>query len=132
MSHGGHPNRKPMHPQYVANIVDAIAAEDAIFSSDVGMPTVWAARYLTMNGKRRLLGSFNHGSMANAMPQAIGAQLALPLPPSCHLSGDGGLSNISSEPPIACILCYSNSRAYNSESQSLDWPWPFGPESNQQ
>ena len=57
-----------MHPQYVAKIVDEIAADDAIFCCDVGTPTVWAARYLTMNGKRRLLGSFNHGSMANAMP----------------------------------------------------------------
>src|SRR6478736_3495446 len=74
----GHPGRKPMHPQYVAKIVDEIAAEDATFSCDVGTPTVWAARYLTMNGKRRLLGSFNHGSMANAMPQAIGAQFAFP------------------------------------------------------
>jgi pyruvate dehydrogenase (quinone) len=74
----GRPGHKPMHPQYVARVVDELAAEDAIFSCDVGTPTVWAARYLTMNGKRRLLGSFNHGSMANAMPQAIGAQLAFP------------------------------------------------------
>jgi pyruvate dehydrogenase (quinone) len=88
----GHPGRKPMHPQYVAKIVDEIAAEDAIFSCDVGTPTVWAARYLTMNGKRRLLGSFNHGSMANAMPQAIGAQLALPGRQVVTFSGDGGLS----------------------------------------
>jgi pyruvate dehydrogenase (quinone) len=80
----GHPGRKPMHPQYVAKIVDKIAAEDAIFSCDVGTPTVWAARYLTMNGKRRLLGSFNHGSMANTMPQAIGAQL---LAPACEPEG---------------------------------------------
>src|SRR6266436_3543550 len=60
----GHPGRKPMHPQYVAKVVDEVAADDAIFTCDVGTPTVWAARYLTMNGKRRLLGSFNHGSMA--------------------------------------------------------------------
>src|SRR5882724_2466435 len=64
---------KPIHPQYVARVVDELAAEDAVFSCDVGTPTVWAARYLKMNGRRRLLGSFNHGSMANAMPQAIGA-----------------------------------------------------------
>ena len=88
----GHPGRKPMHPQYVARVVDELAADDTIFSCDVGTPTVWAARYLTMNGKRRLLGSFNHGSMANAMPQAIGAQLAFPGRQVVTFSGDGGLS----------------------------------------
>jgi pyruvate dehydrogenase (quinone) len=88
----GHPGRKPMHPQYVAKIVDELAADDAIFSCDVGTPTVWAARYLTMNGKRRLLGSFNHGSMANAMPQAIGAQCTFPGRQVITFSGDGGLS----------------------------------------
>jgi pyruvate dehydrogenase (quinone) len=88
----GHPGRKPIHPQYVARMIDEIASEDAIFSCDVGTPTVWAARYLTMNGKRRLLGSFNHGSMANAMPQAIGAQLEFPDRQVVTLSGDGGLA----------------------------------------
>jgi pyruvate dehydrogenase (quinone) len=88
----GRPGHKPMHPQYVARVVDELAAEDAIFSCDVGTPTIWAARYLTMNGKRRLLGSFNHGSMANAMPQAIGAQLAFPGRQVVSLSGDGGFS----------------------------------------
>jgi pyruvate dehydrogenase (quinone) len=88
----GHPGRKPMHPQYVAKVVDELASDDAIFSCDVGTPTVWAARYLTMNGKRRLLGSFNHGSMANAMPQAIGAQLTFPDRQVVTFSGDGGLS----------------------------------------
>ncbi|TOL43301.1 pyruvate dehydrogenase/oxidase PoxB, partial [Vibrio parahaemolyticus] len=63
-----------IHPQYLATKISELAAEDAIFTCDVGTPTVWAARYLKMNGKRRLIGSFNHGSMANAMPQAIGAQ----------------------------------------------------------
>ena len=88
----GHPGRKPMHPQYVAKVVDELAADDAIFLCDVGTPTVWAARYLTMNGKRRLLGSFNHGSMANAMPQALGAQLSFPDRQVVTFSGDGGLS----------------------------------------
>jgi pyruvate dehydrogenase (quinone) len=88
----GHPGRKPIHPQYVAKIVDELATDDAIFSCDVGTPTVWAARYLTMNGKRRLLGSFNHGSMANAMPQAIGVQSAFPGRQVVTFSGDGGLS----------------------------------------
>jgi pyruvate dehydrogenase (quinone) len=88
----GHPGRKPIHPQYVARMIDEVAAEDAIFSCDVGTPTVWAARYLRMNGQRRLLGSFNHGSMANAMPQAIGAQLEFPGRQVVTLSGDGGLA----------------------------------------
>lgn len=88
----GHPGRKPIHPQYVARIVDEIAAKDAIFSCDVGTPTVWAARYLTMNGQRRLVGSFNYGSMANALPQAIGAQLEFPDRQVVTFSGDGGLA----------------------------------------
>jgi pyruvate dehydrogenase (quinone) len=88
----GKPGRKPIHPQYVARMVDELAAEDAIFSCDVGTPTIWAARYLRMNGKRRLLGSFNHGSMANALPQAIGAQVSHPGRQVVSLSGDGGLA----------------------------------------
>lgn len=87
----GEPGRKPIHPQYVARVLDEVAAEDAIFSCDVGTPTLWAARYLRMNGKRRLLGSFTHGSMANALPQAIGAQLSHPDRQVITLSGDGGL-----------------------------------------
>jgi pyruvate dehydrogenase (quinone) len=88
----GEPGRRPIHPQYVARMLDEVAAEDAIFSCDVGTPTIWAARYLTMNGQRRLLGSFNHGSMANALPQAIGAQLSHPGRQVITLSGDGGLA----------------------------------------
>src|SRR5262249_1852847 len=67
----GEPGKKPIHPQYVAKVIDELAANDVVFTCDVGTPTVWAARYLTMNGKRRLLGSFSHGSMAGAVPQAI-------------------------------------------------------------
>jgi pyruvate dehydrogenase (quinone) len=88
----GEPGRKPIHPQYLARLVDELAADDAIFACDVGTTTVWAARYLRMNGRRRLLGSFNHGSMANALPQAIGAQLAYPGRQVVTFSGDGGLS----------------------------------------
>ncbi|WP_250503654.1 MULTISPECIES: ubiquinone-dependent pyruvate dehydrogenase [unclassified Caballeronia] len=83
---------RPIHPQYLTKLVDEIAADDAIFTVDVGTPTLWAARYLTMNGKRQLHGSFNHGSMANAMPQALGAQAARPQRQVVSLSGDGGLS----------------------------------------
>jgi len=88
----GEPGRTPIHPQYVASVLDELAAEDAVFTCDVGTPTVWAARYLHMNGKRRLLGSFNHGSMANALPQAIGAQASHPGRQVIALSGDGGLA----------------------------------------
>src|ERR1700751_6102994 len=88
----GNSNKRPIHPQYVASVLNQLAAEDAVFSCDVGTPTIWAARYLTMNGKRRLLGSFNHGSMANALPQAIGAQVSHPGRQVVALSGDGGLA----------------------------------------
>ncbi len=84
--------RTLIHPQYLARVLDELAAKDAIFSCDVGTPTIWAARYLTMNGKRRLLGSFTHGSMANALPQAIGAQVSHPGRQVISLSGDGGLA----------------------------------------
>ena len=84
--------RKPIHPQYIVRVLDELASEDTIFSCDVGTPTIWAARNLKMNGKRRLLGSFNHGSMANAMPQAIGAQVSHPGRQVVSLSGDGGLA----------------------------------------
>jgi pyruvate dehydrogenase (quinone) len=88
----GVPGRKPIHPQYLTRTLDELAAADEVFTSDVGFPTLWAARYLTMNGKRRLIGSFNHGSMANAMPQALGAQVTHPGRQVISLSGDGGFS----------------------------------------
>jgi pyruvate dehydrogenase (quinone) len=88
----GEPGHTPIHPQYAAKLLDELATEDAVFTCDVGTPTVWAARYLTMNGKRRLLGSFTHGSMANALPQAIGAQAGHPKRQVIALSGDGGLA----------------------------------------
>ena len=88
----GDSGKKPIHPQHVARALDRLAAEDAIFTCDVGTPTIWAARYLTMNGKRRIIGSFTHGSMANAMPQAIGAQVSHPGRQVISMSGDGGLS----------------------------------------
>jgi pyruvate dehydrogenase (quinone) len=86
------PGRKLVHPQQVAKAISDRAAGDAIFTCDVGLPTVWAARYLAMNGKRRLLGSFWHGSMANAMAQAIGAQATYPGRQVISLSGDGGFT----------------------------------------
>ena len=88
----GTPGKPPIHPQHVARVVSELAADDAIFTCDVGEPTVWAARYIKMNGRRRLIGSFNHGSMANAMAQAIGAQSACPGRQVISLSGDGGFA----------------------------------------
>jgi pyruvate dehydrogenase (quinone) len=83
---------KPLHPQFVAQTLSRVAAEDAIFTADVGTPTIWTARYIMTNGKRRIIGSFNHGSMANAMPQALGAQAAFPGRQVVSLSGDGGFT----------------------------------------
>jgi pyruvate dehydrogenase (quinone) len=88
----GRPGTRLIHPQQIAKTISDQAAADAIFTCDVGLPTVWAARYLAMNGKRRLLGSFWHGSMANAMAQAIGAQAASPGRQVISLSGDGGFT----------------------------------------
>jgi pyruvate dehydrogenase (quinone) len=91
------PNSKLIHPQYVTRIVSELAEHDAIFSCDVGTPIAWTARYLKMNGQRRLVGSFNHGSMANAMLQAIGAQAAFPQRQVISLSGDGGFTMMMGE-----------------------------------
>jgi pyruvate dehydrogenase (quinone) len=88
----GSPGRRPIHPQQVVKAISDHAADDTVFTCDVGLPTVWAARYLAMNGKRRLLGSFWHGSMANAMAQTIGAQCAFPGRQVIALSGDGGFA----------------------------------------
>ena len=90
-------NQSPLHPQYVAATVDRLAADDAIFTFDVGTPSIWAARYLRMNGARRLIGSFNHGSMANALPHAIGAQASQPGRQVVALSGDGGIAMLLGE-----------------------------------
>ena len=81
-----------MHPQHVTRVINELAADDAVFTCDVGLPTVGAARYLQMNGRRRLVGSFWHGSMANAMPQALGVQAACPGRQVISLSGDGGFT----------------------------------------
>jgi pyruvate dehydrogenase (quinone) len=116
----GDEKKKGSHPQYVAKVVDELADESAIFSCDVGTPTIWAARYLTMNGKRRLLGSFVHGSMANALPQAIGAQLTHPGRQVVSLSGDGGLAMLMGdllslrqlELPVKIIVFKNNALAF--------------------
>jgi pyruvate dehydrogenase (quinone) len=93
----GDSSSKLIHPQYVASVIDQLASEDAVFTFDVGTPVIWAARYLRMNGKRRLIGSLNHGSMANALPQAIGAQTSHPNRQVITMSGDGGLAMLMGE-----------------------------------
>jgi pyruvate dehydrogenase (quinone) len=87
----------PIHPEYAAKVLDDVAADDAVFTVDTGMNNVWAARYLTPNGRRRVIGSFLHGSMANALPHAIGAQLAYPGRQVISMSGDGGLGMLLGE-----------------------------------
>lgn len=89
--------KSPIHPQYLARLLDEAASDDAIFTADVGSPTVWAARYLTMNGRRRLIGSFTHGSMANALMHGIGAQAAQSDRQVVALAGDGGLAMMLGE-----------------------------------
>ncbi|MBR1224343.1 MULTISPECIES: ubiquinone-dependent pyruvate dehydrogenase [unclassified Bradyrhizobium] len=88
----GTPGHKPIHPQYLARLLSEAASDDAVFTADVGTPTIWAARYLVMNGRRRLLGSWVHGSMANAMAHAIGAQASQPGRQVVSMSGDGGFA----------------------------------------
>jgi len=86
----GKPNA--IHPEFVASVINELAERDAIFTVDTGMCCVWAARYIDGTGERKMLGSFNHGSMANAMPQSIGAALACPDKQIIAFCGDGGLS----------------------------------------
>jgi pyruvate dehydrogenase (quinone) len=113
----GHAGRKPIHPQYMTKLLSEAAADDAVFTCDVGTPTLWAARYLKMTGKRRLIGSFNHGSMANALPQAIGAQAAFPSRQVISMSGDGGftmlmgdiLTLVQMELPVKVVV-FNNSK----------------------
>jgi pyruvate dehydrogenase (quinone) len=88
---------RPIRPEYVAAQLDELAADDAVFTVDTGMCNVWAARYLTPNGRRRVIGSFRHGSMANALPHAVGAQLAAPDRQVVSMSGDGGLAMLLGE-----------------------------------
>ena len=121
----GNPGKTPIHPQYLTQSISDLAAADAVFTCDVGTPTTCAARYLKMNGARRLLGSFNHGTMANAMPQAIGVQATFPTRQVVSLSGDGGFSMLmgdlltlrQAKLPVK-IVVYNNS-AYGFVEQEM-------------
>ena len=87
----------PIHPEYAAHLLNETATKDAIVTADTGMCNVWTARYLDPLGTRRLIGSFLHGSMANALPMALGAQVAYPDRQVVSVSGDGGLSMLLGE-----------------------------------
>ncbi len=87
----------PIHPEYAITLIDEAAADDAIFTADTGMGNVWQARYITPTPERRIIGSLIHGSMANALPQALGAQFAYPGRQVVAIAGDGGLSMLLGE-----------------------------------
>ncbi|MEY2485914.1 MAG: hypothetical protein QOH39_1562 [Verrucomicrobiota bacterium] len=130
----GKPGHKPIHPQYLTRMVDSLAADDAIFAGDVGTPSIWVARYLTMNGKRRLLGSWVHGSMAAAVPLAIGAQLACPGRQVITLSGDGGLtmlmgdllSLVQHKLPVKMVVYNNGSLAFVELEMKAGGVLPYG------
>jgi pyruvate dehydrogenase (quinone) len=124
----------PIHPEYVASILDEEAADDAVFTVDTGMCNVWAARYLTPNGRRRVIGSFVHGSMANAMPQAIGAQFDDPRRQVVSMSGDGGFSMLMGDfltlvqyrLPVKVVLFNNSSLGMVDLEMMVDGLQPYG------
>lgn len=90
-------DHRPVHPEYVASVLDEELADDAVVTVDTGMCNVWAARYISPTGRRRILGSFRHGTMANALPHAIGAAVSQPGRQVVSMSGDGGLTMLLGE-----------------------------------
>ena len=132
----GEPGTSPLHPEYVARVLDEVADEDAIFTVDVGTPSIWAARYLHFNGKRRLIGSWSHGSMACAMPQALGAQAVFPHRQVISMSGDGGLAMLMGELltavqnklPIKIVVFNNHALAFVEVEMMAAGTMPFGTE----
>ncbi len=132
----GTPGKGLIHPQQIAKAISDHAAKDAVFTCDVGLPTVWAARYLTMNGSRRLIGSFSHGSMANALAQGIGAQSAFPGRQVIALSGDGGftmlmgdfLSLVQLGLPVKVVVFNNGALGFVELEQKSTGFLPFGTE----
>ena len=130
----GKPGQRLIHPQQIAKALSDQAADDAIFTCDVGLPVVWAARYLAMNGRRRLLGSFWHGSMANAMAQAIGAQASHPGRQVISLSGDGGFTMLMGDfltlvqhgLPLKVVVFNNGALGYIELEQKATGFLPFG------
>ena len=127
---------KLIHPEYLTKVLSDQAKQDAIFTTDVGTPTVWAARYLEIKKGRRLIGSFNHGSMASAMPQAIGAQLAFPDKQVISLSGDGGFAMMMGDIltiyqynlPVKIIIYNNGSLGFVAMEMKVIGMPPFGTE----
>ena len=132
----GTPGKGLIHPQQIGKAISDHADKDTVFTCDVGLPTVWAARYLAMNGKRRLVGSFWHGSMANAMAQAIGAQAAFPGRQVISLSGDGGfamlmgdfLSLVQLGLPVKVVVFNNGALGFIELEQKSTGFLPFGTE----
>jgi pyruvate dehydrogenase (quinone) len=132
----GTPGKGLIHPQQIAKAINDHAATDAVFTCDVGLPTVWAARYLAMNGSRRLIGSFWHGSMANALAQGIGAQAAFPGRQVVSLSGDGGftmlmgdfLSLVQLGLPVKVVVFNNGALGFIELEQKSTGFLPFGTE----
>jgi pyruvate dehydrogenase (quinone) len=132
----GAPGKRLIHPQQIAKAISDHAATDAVFTCDVGLPTVWAARYLAMNGSRRLIGSFWHGSMANALAQGIGAQAAFPGRQVVSLSGDGGftmlmgdfLSLVQLGLPVKVVVFNNGALGFIELEQKSTGFLPFGTE----
>jgi pyruvate dehydrogenase (quinone) len=132
----GTPGKGLIHPQQVAKAISDHAAADGVFTCDVGLPTVWAARYLKMNGGRRLIGSFWHGSMANALAQAIGAQAVYPGRQVVSLSGDGGftmlmgdfLSLVQLKLPVKVVVFNNGALGFIELEQKSTGFLPFGTE----
>ena len=134
----GASGRSLIHPQQIAKTISDLADDDAVFTCDVGLPTVWAARYLEMNGRRRLLGSFWHGSMANAMAQALGAQAACPGRQVVALCGDGGFTMLMGDLislaqlqlPVKLVVFNNGSLGFIELEQKSTGFLPFGTELN--
>jgi pyruvate dehydrogenase (quinone) len=132
----GTPGKGLIHPQQIAKVISDHAAKDAVFTCDVGLPTVWAARYLAMNGSRRLIGSFWHGSMANALAHGIGAQAAFPGRQVVSLSGDGGfamlmgdfLSLVQLRLPVKVVVFNNGALGFIELEQKSTGFLPFGTE----
>ncbi len=130
----GKPGTSPLHPEFVARTIDEIAADDAVFTIDVGTPCIWSARYLHFNGKRRLLGSFSHGSMACALPLALGAQAALRGRQVISFSGDGGLAMgmgelltaVQNNLPVKIVVFNNHALAFVEVEMMAAGIMPFG------
>ena len=132
----GKPGTSPLHPEYVTKVLDELADEDAIFTADVGTPSIWAARYLHFNGRRRLIGSWSHGSMASALPQALGAQSVFRGRQVISMSGDGGLAMMMGELltavqmklPVKIIVFNNSALAFVEIEMMSTGTVPFGTE----